>query len=105
VIALAVVVAHNLELTEAERRKQGLHTVSEHNSVEVADPIVVHKEVVGAARMVVVHTEMEVADPTAVRMEIVVGAVRTVVEVVHTEVVVPNLVVGSDHKTWIIPSP
>jgi mannose/fructose/N-acetylgalactosamine-specific phosphotransferase system component IIC len=104
VIVLAVVAAHNLEL--AERRKQAPRTVSERNPGEVAAPIVVDREAVEAVHMVVVHTEMEVAVPIAVRTGIeVVQVVRMAVEAVHTEVevAVPNLAVGLDHKTWIIP--
>jgi len=116
VIALAAVVAHNLEL--AERRKRALRTVLERNLEEVAVPIVVDKEAVEAAEavhMVVVHTGVvevvevvEVVVPIVVHMEIeVVRVVRMAVEAVHTEVVevaVPNPGVGLDHKTWIIPS-
>jgi hypothetical protein len=81
--------------------------VLERNLEKVAVPIVVDKEAVEAVHMVVVHTEMEVAVPIVVRMEIeVVRVVRMAVEAVHTEVVevaVPNLAVGLDHKTRIIP--
>ena len=106
-IFLAVVVAYNLGLVE--RRKQALHTVSEHNPEEVADPIVVHMVAVEAVHKVVVQVEMEVAEPIAVRMEAEeVEAVRMEVVVAHTEVVVavPDLAVAVDldHKTWINPS-
>jgi mannose/fructose/N-acetylgalactosamine-specific phosphotransferase system component IIC len=104
VIALAAVVAHNLEL--AERRKRALRTVLERNLEEVAVPIVVDREAAEAVHMEVVHTEMEVAVPIAVRTGIeVVQVVRMAVEAVHmeVEVAVPNLAVGLDHKTWIIP--
>ena len=92
------VVAYNLGL--AAYRKQVLHTVLERNSGEVAAPIVVRTVAVEAA-----HTEMGVAVPIAVRT-VAAGAVQVVhmvVEAVHTEVAVPDLV-GLDHKTWIIPS-
>jgi hypothetical protein len=75
VIAVAVVVAYNLEL--AERRKRVVRIVLEHNLEEVAVPIVVDKGAAEVAHMVVVHREVEVA--------------------------VPNLAVDLDHKTWIIP--
>ena len=104
-IAVAVVVAYNLEL--AERRKRVVRIVLEHNLEEVAVPIVVDKGAAEVAHMVVVHREVEVAVPIAVRKGIeVVQAVHMAVEAVHTEVVevaVPNLAVGLDHKTWIIP--
>ena len=109
-IALAAVVAHNLEL--AERRKQALRTVLERNLEEVAVHIVVDREAAEAVHMVVVHTGVvevvEVVVPIVVHMEIeVVQVVRMAVEAVHTEVVevaVPNLGVGLDHTTWIFPS-
>jgi hypothetical protein len=100
VIFEAVVVAHNPGL--AVRRMQALHTGSEYNPGEVAAPTVVHTGVVVAAHTeVAVHSEMEVA----VVRTVAVGAVQaahTEVEAVHTEVAVPNLAVGLDHKTWII---
>jgi hypothetical protein len=105
VIALAVVVAYNLEL--AQRRKGVLRTVLESNFEEVAVPIVVDTEAAEAVHMVVVHTEMEVAVPIAVRKGIeVVQAVHMAVVVAHTEVevVVQNRVAGLDHMTYIIPS-
>ena len=103
-IAVAVVVAYNLEL--AERRKRVVRIVLEHNLEEVAVPIVVDKGAAEVAHMVVVHTEVEVAVPIAVRKGIeVVQAVHMAIEAVHTgiEAAVPNLAVGLDHKTWIIP--
>jgi hypothetical protein len=86
--------------------------VLERNLEEVAVPIVVDREAAEAVHMVVVHTEVvevvEVVVPIVVHTEIeVVQVVRMAVEAVHTEVVevaVPNLGVGLDHKTWIIPS-
>jgi len=82
--------------------------VSERNSGEVAVPIAVHKEAAEVVRMAVVHIEMEVAVPIVVRMEaaVAVRAARMEVEVVHTEVAVPDLAVAVDldHKTWINPS-
>ena len=110
-IALAVVVAYNLEL--AGRRKQALHTVSEGNPEEAVVPIVVHMEAVGVVRMAVEVAHMEVAEvavPIVVRMEAagVVQAVRMAVEVAHKdmEAAAPNLAAeaGLDHKTSIIPS-
>jgi hypothetical protein len=97
VIALAAVVAHNLALTEGYKRV--VRIVLERNLEEVAVPIVVDKEAVEPVHMAVVHREFVVAVPIAVRMEI------EDVQVAHREVVVavPNLVVGLDHKTWIIP--
>ena len=75
-IAFAVVVAYSLEL--AARRKRALRTVLEHNLEEVAVPIVVDREAAEAVHMEVVHMEV-------------------------VEVAVPNLAVGLDHKTRIIP--
>ena len=105
----AVVVAYNLVLVE--RRKQALHTVSEHNPEEVAAPIVVHTEVVEAVYMLaaeVVHTEMEVAAPIAVHLGVAVEAVHMEVAAAHTEVVVAvqdlAVAVDLDHMTWINPS-
>ena len=78
--AFAVVGAYNLELSECHKR--AVRTVLERNLEEVAVPI-------------------------AVRTGIgVVQGVHMAIEAVHTEVVevaVPNLAVGLDHKTWIIP--
>jgi len=113
VIFEAVVVAYNPGL--AVRRNQALHTESERNPEEVAAPIVDHTVVVGAVQAV--HIEMEVDHTVvavvrteaagAVRVDhtVVAGAVRAahmVVEAAHTGVVVRNLAVGLDHKTWII---
>lgn len=123
-IALAVVVAYILG--PAGRRKQALHTVLERNPEEEAVPIVVHTEAAGVVLVVhkgvvvahreaagvvlVAHREAAgVAVPIVVHKEAaeVVLVARMAVVVAHkeaAEVAVPNLAVGLDHKTWIIPS-
>jgi hypothetical protein len=90
VISLAVVEAYNLALVA--RHRLVLHTVSEHNPVEVAVPIAVDMVAAGVVHMVVeaagpivAHTEMEVA--------------RMGAEVAHTVAAALDLAVGLDRMT------